>query len=397
LSAKKYEHVKTQTVVSDIDQYTESRENGSGFDVIVLSAAIHEINDTSDQTGYLKKFFDKASHLLKDGGRVIIGDFYYPDEVSDEDFNKFREYQRMAINHADARNMFIKPELLNEAASGEGFDTESYNEIRAVKEIDRRYYVAVFRKRTSLNETSEVSQADLYDKNNQEYIKATENDPAKRYLQYPESLRLVGDIKDKEVLDVGCGNGMFTRMMARAGAHVTAYDASFEQVKSAAEKEHEEPLGISYIVSDRKPIEEDEKYDLVSSIMVLPCAENKAELADMFSDAYSALKPGGKMSIMTLNPNFKRYDEQVVGRIFKKRNESKIDIDFVNDDGTLRFSIVDTYFSQPDIEEVLERAGFKDFSWEKLRVQSEGVEEKGDEYWDGYEDDCPYIGLVASK
>lgn len=246
-------------------------------------------------------------------------------------------------------------------------------------------------------DSEKMSQRELYDLNSAEYVKATESDPAKRYLQYPESLRLVGDVCDKDVLDMGCGNGMFTRMMASSGARVVAYDTSVEQIKSAIEKEKEESLGIEYFVADKAPSNIEKKFDLVSAIMVLPCASGHEQLKEMFVGASECLRERGKFVCLTLNPEFQRFGQRVCGRVFKKRDANTIDIDFVNDDGSIGFSIVDTYFSKEDVENAAKAAGFSKVSWEKLHILPEGVKEKGEEYWKGYEEDCPYIGLIVEK
>ena len=55
-----------------------------------------------------------------------------------------------------------------------------------------------------------------------EYELITENDPVKNYVQYPEALRLLGDIEKKEILDIGCGNGIFDRIMVKQGASTSS-------------------------------------------------------------------------------------------------------------------------------------------------------------------------------
>ncbi len=77
-------------------------------------------------------------------------------------------------------------------------------------------------------------------------------DPSKQYVQYPEALRLLGSLEGKFVLDVGCGNGILSRIMARRGAKVVGYDISEEQIRLALEEEKINPLGIRYYVSSRR-------------------------------------------------------------------------------------------------------------------------------------------------
>jgi 2-polyprenyl-3-methyl-5-hydroxy-6-metoxy-1,4-benzoquinol methylase len=46
-------------------------------------------------------------------------------------------------------------------------------------------------------------------------------------------LRLIGNCRDKEILDFGCGNGYLARRFAREGAKVTAIDSSLGMIKNA--------------------------------------------------------------------------------------------------------------------------------------------------------------------
>jgi 2-polyprenyl-3-methyl-5-hydroxy-6-metoxy-1,4-benzoquinol methylase len=48
------------------------------------------------------------------------------------------------------------------------------------------------------------------------------------------------------VLDVGCGQGYFTRELARAGAQSIGVDLSEALIAYAREHETREPLGVMY-------------------------------------------------------------------------------------------------------------------------------------------------------
>ena len=50
---------------------------------------------------------------------------------------------------------------------------------------------------------------------------ADDGDFSKRHLVNPVLLRMLGDASGRRVLDAGCGNGYFSRMLARRGASVT--------------------------------------------------------------------------------------------------------------------------------------------------------------------------------
>jgi SAM-dependent methyltransferase len=65
-------------------------------------------------------------------------------------------------------------------------------------------------------------------------------------VQSPALERAVGSVRGLDVLDVGCGTGYFTRVMARKGAHATGVDWSGGMLRRAREEERGSPLGIVY-------------------------------------------------------------------------------------------------------------------------------------------------------
>jgi spermidine synthase len=144
LAAKTFGNITVNCIHSDGNDFL--RDYNQKVDVVLSSASIHELNNPEDQEGYLDWFFGRLQEILVDGGKAIIGDLYFPDHVSDEAVEAFRLFQLNTINHASARNQFIKPELIEAAALTHGFTLVSKKEIRAVKEIDRRYYVIFLQK-----------------------------------------------------------------------------------------------------------------------------------------------------------------------------------------------------------------------------------------------------------
>ncbi|MFA5926531.1 MAG: methyltransferase domain-containing protein [Parcubacteria group bacterium] len=229
-----------------------------------------------------------------------------------------------------------------------------------------------------------------------EYARLAEVDPNKQHVQYPEALRLMGDLNEKTVLDIGCGNGTFTRMMAEQGAFVTAYDPSPEQIKAAKQAPGTDKLNINYHVADRPPIPKDQKFDIASAIMVLPLAADRKQLEEMFRYANESLWGNGKFVSMTLNPNFKRFGKMVHNRRLTKLDDGKkVRVEFFDSGGNVTLDVVENYFSQTEYEEALKNAGFGLYSWENLHVDPKGIEAKGADFWKDFEEDCPYVGLVA--
>lgn len=237
-----------------------------------------------------------------------------------------------------------------------------------------------------------------YDKVNNEYAELSQTDPSKQYLQYPEALRMVGEIKPGErVLDVGCGNGIFARMLARRGAEVVGYDPSVKQIEKAQQAEEEEKLGIHYYVGDSLAIRPEYKFDAAVSVMVLLYAQDKDTLRGIFSSAYEALKEDGSFSSITFNPGYKRLGQVAHNRRFSKVDEGQMTVKFINPEGTSTMKATFSEFSKADYEEAAKAAGFSSVSWEPLSISSEGLEKAGSEFWEGMENDPPYIGIRAVK
>ncbi|MCR4277834.1 MAG: class I SAM-dependent methyltransferase, partial [Candidatus Berkelbacteria bacterium] len=234
-----------------------------------------------------------------------------------------------------------------------------------------------------------------YNQHSTAYENLTISDPNKRYVQYPETLRILGGREGLEgttLLDIGCANGELTRMIARLGADVTAYDPSPEQVKLAQDTEKVEPLGIKYVVADRPDTASKESFDHATAIMVLTLAKDIEQLKEMFQYAHDSLKSEGSFVALTFNPNFKRYGKKVYNRVFMEPVDGRMTIEFYDNQGTKTFDIICNYYSTEDYEESARQAGFNSVKWESLKVDPKGRADLGEEFWEGFESDPPYMG-----
>src|SRR3954454_17579164 len=69
------------------------------------------------------------------------------------------------------------------------------------------------------------------------------------YLNTPAFFALLPEVAGLSGLDIGCGEGHNTRLLARRGARMTAIDIAEAFVAHAREAEADEPLGIDYRVA----------------------------------------------------------------------------------------------------------------------------------------------------
>lgn len=234
-----------------------------------------------------------------------------------------------------------------------------------------------------------------YNKVGSYYSKIIVTDPSKQFVQYPFILNELGDVSDKKILDIGCGDGILTKQIADRGAIVVGYDTSEKLINKA--KESYSGDQIKYEVATPQTFNSDIKFDFAISNLVFPCAEDYLDLKGFFNSAFSHLKDNTSFISATLNPDFKRMGQKLYNRRFTHVGKDKIKVEFFKDDGSPTFSILDSFFSKDTYEKAAKESGFEKIEWKKMLIDPAGIDKMGEDFWSGYEEDCPYIGLVVNK
>ncbi|MFQ3198258.1 MAG: 2-polyprenyl-6-hydroxyphenyl methylase/3-demethylubiquinone-9 3-methyltransferase [Paraglaciecola sp.] len=116
----------------------------------------------------------------------------------------------------------------------------------------------------------------------------------------------------KVILDVGCGGGILTESMARAGAEVTGIDMGEEPLQVARLHGLESQLNVDYQLSTAEQFAQSHpgQYDIVTCMEML---EHVPDPASVIQACSALVKPGGKVFFSTLNRNIKSYLMAIVG------------------------------------------------------------------------------------
>jgi ubiquinone/menaquinone biosynthesis C-methylase UbiE len=122
------------------------------------------------------------------------------------------------------------------------------------------------------------------------------------YVNTPAFLKMLPDVSGLRGLDIGCGEGHNTRLVAGRGARMTAVDIAPRFVRHAQGKEGDEPLGIGYLAASGGALPfADECFDFAVAFMSLMdmAAQDAAVL-----EAYRVLRPGGFLQFSIVHPCF---------------------------------------------------------------------------------------------
>lgn len=113
-----------------------------------------------------------------------------------------------------------------------------------------------------------------------------------------------------DVLDIGCGPGLFTQRFAQKGYKVTGIDFSKEAVDYAAKSAEQMRLDINYRCMNYLELDYREKADLIIMIYCDFCVLSKNEQHTLLSNVYRALKPGGMFVFDVYNEESLRFRKQ---------------------------------------------------------------------------------------
>ncbi len=239
-----------------------------------------------------------------------------------------------------------------------------------------------------------------YDQIAEQYQRSKET-PLRRYVEAWTFFNLIGDVSGKSVLDLGCGEGFYTRELKRRGAaRVVGVDISTAMIELAEQQESEHALGIEYLCSDVKEMPDLGEFDLVVAAYLLHYSENAADLLTMCQQIRRSLALDGRFITLNENPdqlpeNYSGYEQYGFGKSAELPRQDGAVIQYWIAAGreVFRFSIC--HFDRVTYQRALGLAGFDETVWQPLSLDPVGVEQCGEEYWQEYLNNPPVIGLTC--
>lgn len=130
----------------------------------------------------------------------------------------------------------------------------------------------------------------------------TGKDYYRHQVHGPALLEVCGDVAGLNVLDLGSGQGWFSRQLAERGASVVGVELSERQFANAVRHEQDRPLGIQYHNIDAARVADQfppATFDLVTACMSI---QDMDDAPAVMGGVRKVLKPGGGMAFSVPHP-----------------------------------------------------------------------------------------------
>ncbi len=140
-------------------------------------------------------------------------------------------------------------------------------------------------------------------------------DELNRKIIRPTLLEVLGNLKNKTLLDVGCGNGYLTDELAKTAKKVVGIDFSAEFI-TLCQKKYADQINLGFEVSDvtEKLKFANSSFDIILSKMVLQYVENISTFAQ---ESMRVVKDDGKIIVVVDHPFHRQFyfAQSLVGKM----------------------------------------------------------------------------------
>ena len=164
-----------------------------------------------------------------------------------------------------------------------------------------------------MKEMKEDSSTIAWNAMGDEWFTLAQTGEARLRFIMPNMLKYMGEVEGLRILDLGCGEGGYSRELTKRGAHLVSVDCSRKAITYAERLAEEEKLSIEHYVRNSNDLFDidSEQFDIVlCSMMLMDCED----LDGTLREASHVLKPGGKLFASVLHPCFDGNHETGIGR-----------------------------------------------------------------------------------
>ena len=119
------------------------------------------------------------------------------------------------------------------------------------------------------------------------------------------------------ILDVGCGGGLMSEVLARLGAEVVGVDASPGNLAAARLHAQSQNVTVDYRLGEpAEVLSSEERFDVVLALEVV---EHVSDVPAFLGTAAALLAPGGILFVSTIDRTFKSFLVAIIGAEYLMR------------------------------------------------------------------------------
>ena len=185
----------------------------------------------------------------------------------------------------------------------------------------------------------------------------------KYYRLFPALKKIIKKYQGKDVIDVGCGDGIIYYLYHRYFKSYLGTDISKDMITQGRERFP----WVRFEVSPAESLSENVKteFDLAISNMLIPSIGSKTVFDGIFQQVFKILKPGGVFIVGTTHPHLDGYMQ--VGIMNRTDIETKFRGYFYSHenylvqrkDGNNEFTFSDYHWQLTDYLKAAEKSGFQ--------------------------------------
>jgi len=116
-----------------------------------------------------------------------------------------------------------------------------------------------------------------------------------------KELKLLGEVEGKDILEIGCGGGQNTIVLAKWGARPVGLDISEEQIKYATRLARKHKVKVQFHVGNMEGMGmfNDESFDIILSSCAIGYSENPGQV---FHEVFRILRKDGLFVFCVVHP-----------------------------------------------------------------------------------------------
>ena len=137
--------------------------------------------------------------------------------------------------------------------------------------------------------------------------------PHNAYYERPAMLSLLPEVRDKRVLDAGCGPGVYTEWLVQHGAQVTACDANGKMVRVTRQRLGDKAQVVQADLELPLDFASDSSFDLIIAPLVMDYIK---DWMAAFKEFHRVLADGGILLFSMEHPFPKYLDHQQASNYF---------------------------------------------------------------------------------